>query len=444
MIRRVLSKGLLLLAMTLLLTLSAVTPAAAAETRQGDHVVIAAGEVVADDLYIMADTFTLDGTIEGDLVVFASQVTINGTVEGDLMAAAQTVIINGQIADDARLGGAVIFLGPEARLGGDLLSGCSSLETRPGSVIGGDLMDGGNQALLAGEIGGDVTIGANGLEVRGVIGGNLTAYVGEATGEYSYFPSMPNMSITIPAVRPGLALDPTARIAGDLTYTQSANLNIPAGVVAGAVTRQEPAVEPSQGERFPVEVRQPTTAEKIGDWFLGLLRRSVTLILVGLLLAWVAPRFVPDLGRKIETRPLPSLGWGVVAWSAFWFALLVVLFAALFLTLVFAALTLGGLAAAAAILGLLLLIELVVVFVLVTRWLTFLTIGTLIGRLILNAVKPGLGEHRIWPLLLGVVLIAIVTEAPFIGWVVGLLVVLFGLGALWLQGKEFLQARKAS
>lgn len=444
MFRHSLPKSLLLLAVTLLLTLSAVTPAAAAETRQGDHIVIAAGEVVADDLYVMADTFTLDGTVEGDLIVFASLITINGTVEGDLMAAAQTIVVNGHIADDARLAGAVIFLGPEARLDGDLMSGCSSLETRPGSVIGGDLMSGSNQALLAGEVGGDAVIGANGLEVRGAIGGDLTAEVGEASGEYGYFPPMPNLSVTIPAIRPGLTLDPEARIAGDLTYSQSADLAIPAGVVAGAVTRRAPAIEQPQGERFPIETRQPTTAEKIGDWFLGLLHRSVTLILVGLLLAWAAPRLVPGLGRKIESRPLHSLGWGVVAWAAFWFALLVVLFAALFLTFFFAALTLGGLAAAAAILGLLLLIELVVAFVLVTSWLTFIVIGTLIGRLILNAIRPGLGEHRIWPLLLGVLLIAIVTEAPFIGGLIGLLVVLFGLGALWLQGSETLRAHKSA
>lgn len=444
MFRHFLSKGLLLPVAAILLTLSAVTPAAAAETRQGSHIVIAADEVVADDLYVMADTFTLDGTVEGDLVVLASLITINGTVEGDLMATAQTIIIDGQVADDARLAAAVIFLGPQARIGDDLMNGCSSLEARPGSIIAGDLMNASSQALLAGEVGDDVVIGANGLEVRGTIGGDLTAEVGEASSEYTFFPSMPNLGVTVPSVRPGLTLDPEARIAGNLTYTQSADLAIPSGVVSGAVTRREPVIEQPQSGRFPIETRRPTTAEKIGDWFLSLLRRSATLLLVGLLLAWLAPRLVPDLGRKIETRPLPSLGWGVVAWAAFWFALLVVLFAALFLTFFFATLTLGGLAAAAAILGLLLLIEMVIAFVLVTSWLTFVTIGTLIGRLILNALKPGLGEHRLWPLLLGVVLIAIVTEAPFIGWLIGLLVVLFGLGALWLQGGEFLRARSAA
>ena len=39
-------------------------PVLAFESRGGENVVIAAGEVIEDDLYVMAGTFTLDGTIE--------------------------------------------------------------------------------------------------------------------------------------------------------------------------------------------------------------------------------------------------------------------------------------------------------------------------------------------------------------------------------------------
>ena len=60
--------------------------ALAFEGRGGDTVVIGADEVVEDDLYVGANTFTLDGTIKGDLIVFGSTIEINGTVEGDLIA----------------------------------------------------------------------------------------------------------------------------------------------------------------------------------------------------------------------------------------------------------------------------------------------------------------------------------------------------------------------
>src|ERR1043165_7825289 len=83
-----------------LLTLTFITPAYAFDGRGGDKVVIEAGEVINDDVYVGAQEFVLDGTIRGDLIVFAKTITINGKVDGDLMAAAQTVAVNVAVAGD--------------------------------------------------------------------------------------------------------------------------------------------------------------------------------------------------------------------------------------------------------------------------------------------------------------------------------------------------------
>src|SRR5262245_51816871 len=64
-----------------LLALTFVTPARAFDGRSGDRVVIASDEVVNDDLYVGAEEFVLDGTVNGDVVVFARTVTINGEVD---------------------------------------------------------------------------------------------------------------------------------------------------------------------------------------------------------------------------------------------------------------------------------------------------------------------------------------------------------------------------
>jgi UDP-3-O-[3-hydroxymyristoyl] glucosamine N-acyltransferase len=66
------------LASLLVLGLSAL--AYAFDGRGGDRVVIAAGEVVKDDLYVGAQEFILDGTVSGDVVAFGTNVTINGKV----------------------------------------------------------------------------------------------------------------------------------------------------------------------------------------------------------------------------------------------------------------------------------------------------------------------------------------------------------------------------
>jgi cytoskeletal protein CcmA (bactofilin family) len=157
-------------------------PVYAAEPRGGDQVVIARGEVIEDDLYVTANTVTIDGTVQGDLIAIANQVVVNGTVEGDLLAVGQGVLINGAIGDDVRAGGQAIKLGPDARLGGDLVIGGLSLETQQGSAVKGDLLIGAYQALLGGQIGRTVRGGLDRMELRGVVGGDVdVALSGEAS-----------------------------------------------------------------------------------------------------------------------------------------------------------------------------------------------------------------------------------------------------------------------
>ena len=71
--------------------------ASAADFRSGDRVVVAAGEVVDDDMYVTANELVIDGTVTGDVYAFATSITINGTVDHDLNAGAQTIEINGTV-----------------------------------------------------------------------------------------------------------------------------------------------------------------------------------------------------------------------------------------------------------------------------------------------------------------------------------------------------------
>ena len=45
------------------------------------------------------------------------------------------------------------------------------------------------------------------------------------------------------------------------------------------------------------------------------------------------------------------------------------------------------------------------------------------------------------PLVLGVVIVALVTSLPLVGWVFGLAIMLLGLGAFWIWGRETWQTR---
>lgn len=423
-------------AIFMLVALAIVPTASAFEGREGDRVVIEADEVVEDDLYVGAKSLVVDGIIKGDLYVGAQTVIINGTVEGDLVAFAQSVIINGTVGDDIRSGAAAIQLGPEAKVGDDLLFGGASLEAKSGSLISGDMVVGSAQVLVAGDIGGNLIAGTAAFELSGNVDGNVKAYVDTSNENQGMSPMSfgPSMNISIPFVAPGITIAKDSSIGGNLSYTSYNEMSFPAGVVAGKTLHIEPEFDEYSYEyERPIP---PTPAQLTGFWALDLLRTIITLIAIGLLLGWLFPNFIPGAGHKLQTETWPSLGWGVVAYAAFYFALLVIFTAMILGAVILGFLSLGGLSGTIIILGLLALFTLLIGFILTVAYVTKIIVSLLGGKLILARVQPDLVNHKVWPLVVGVVILATIMSVPFAGWLVKLTVVLFGLGALWILGRE--------
>jgi len=425
--------GLIGLICLILFTLAPM--ALAFEGRGGDTIVIGADEVVEDDLYVGAGTFTLNGTIKGDLIVGGSTIEINGTVEGDLIAAGQTVVVRGTVADDVRIAGQALTLDSDAQVGDDVLAAGFSIEAEKGSSVGGDFFYGGYQALLAGDVAEDVGVAVGGLQLSGSVGGDVKAEVGEA-GEgpppMFFMPGAPAM----PSVPLGLTVDEGARIGGKLDYTSASEWSVPAGIVAGAITRHEPEV------KIEEEVVVSPAMLAVG-WFLGHLRRLVTLLLAGLLMVWVVPSWMEKATGALRASPLPSLGWGVVSIAAFFFVLLVILIVTILVAVVLGIITLGGLAGTTVWTGGLTMALLVFFFSIAVTYVTKVVVSFLGGRLILARLQPDWAEGRIWPLVVGVVLFIVITAIPILGWLVNLIVVLLGLGVLWLLGRDIYRQRRA-
>jgi cytoskeletal protein CcmA (bactofilin family) len=429
-------KFISIFSLIILLALAFATPARAFDGRSGDIVEIKSGEVVEDDVYVGASTFVLNGTVKGDLVVFAETITINGTVEGNLIAAGQSIIINGTVTHAARIAGALLQVGKTATIGGDVIAGGASLEAQKGSTVKGDLVVGSAQTLLDGIINGDVKAGTGALELNGEVGGNVAAEVGEHEGG-GPSPSMymPNSKINFPTVKPGFTIAEGAKIKGNLDYTLSKDITIPANTIDGKVTRTAPVVEPVKA--------QPTPAQQAMTWTFNLIRTIVTLIVFGLLLGWLAPTFMKSLMEKIQTQTAPSFGWGLITYAAFFFAILVIIVVMVTGGILFGVLTLGGMSGTIISVGILALFALILGFVLVTAFLTKIIVAQLSGKLILTRFNPTLAEHKVWPLVIGVVIIALLAAIPFIGWLFGVFVMFIGLGAIWIWARDLIQVRKA-
>ncbi len=422
-----------------LLALTFVTPAQAFDERTGETVTIEADEIIADDLYVSASKFTLEGTIQGDLIVFGEIITINGTVQGDLISAGQTIIINGTVTDDARIAGAALQLGKTAVVGGDVVAGGASLEAEVGSLIKGELVVGAAQTLLDGKISGDVLAGTGALELNGEFGGDVKAEVGnpeEGAPPPAIF--MPQADLDFPTVKPGFNVGEAAKIQGNLEYTQSKDVKIPAEAVGGKITRSEPVIDPDDMQA------KPSPAQAAMDWTFELLRAIITLTTLGLLLGWLAPVFMKALMEKVQSQPAASLGWGLVTYAAFFFVLLVIFIAVLAGGIFFGVLTLGGLSGTIIWVGILALLALTLSFVLASVFLSKIVVAWLGGKLILARVKPELAEHKFLPLVVGAVIIALLVALPYIGWLFGVLIMFVGLGALWIWGRDLWQAQKTT
>jgi hypothetical protein len=55
-----------------------------------------------------------------------------------------------------------------------------------------------------------------------------------------------------------------------------------------------------------------------------------------------------------------------------------------------------------------------------------------------------MAENKFLPLAIGVVILALLTALPYIGWLFGVLTMFIGLGALWNWGRDLWQARKVT
>jgi len=416
-------RGLFVLVSLVLVLASGVFAASAwaIETRGGENVTIGPDEVVEDDLYVAADTVTVEGTVRGDLVAVGGTVRVNGTVEGDVISAGQTVIVNGTVEDDVRIAGQALLIGEDAQIADDLIAAGYSLESEPGSTVGGELLYGGYQALVAGDVEENIRGGMTAFELSGEAEGNVNVEVDGAGAQPMggrFAPGAP--AVSIPKVEPGLTLTDTARVDGDLRYESSSRGDIASGAQIGGDVAYE---------QRPAEEVQPaqTGASAV---LLESLRRFVVLFLIGLLLVWLAPGLVRGVAETVRSQPLLSLGWGVLDFVIVVVAGPLVLAATILLAIVFGLITLGGLIPAIISIGVLTNAVLAVAFLISVFYLAPVVVSFLGGRMLLGQFQPDRASGRVLPLVVGIVLYVILRAIPILGAAVALAVVLLGLGAL--------------
>ncbi len=373
-------------------------PAFAAEFGSGDTYRLPAGQVIEDDLTVMAQEIYIDGRVDGDLVAMGAYVEINGVVTGDVLAAGAEVRINGVVEDDVRAAGAGVIVA--GRIGDHLFAAAGGGEgaVSPMQVAGRSVVQGvrierdatvggsaylfGGEALIDGAIANDLRAGAGTVILNGQVGSDATLDVSKVT------------------------IGDAARVGGVLSYTAPEAASVPPGV-AGDVRfeqREQPQTTPAPAFR-PGQILRPL------------------LMLAGFaLLGWLLLRFTPEALRRpaqaLALRPGQAALYGIAA--------LALLFAVPLLSiLIFLAILLfwGWFPA--------LMFALLLTAALVLAWtLSPLITGLWAGQALLRAT--GREASDFLALCLGVLLIVLLSLIPWVGWLVGLASLVFALGALIL------------
>jgi cytoskeletal protein CcmA (bactofilin family) len=412
------------------LLFSAAAPAQAADIRSGERVVIDAATVIDDDLYVTAREIVIDGTVKGDVYAFGNIVTMNGVVERDVIAGAQDVFINGTIGDTLRAGGQTVVLGDKANIAHTALLAAFAIETKSGSVIGHDLVFGAYQAALGGTVQHDVIAGAGGIEISGTVGRNVRVSVGENDAGVAPTMFMPRANISMPTVPPGLTIAPTAKIGGDLVYESNAPVNVPSSAqVTGPIVQQTPTPDERRAPPTPEQIQAEQQQQTI-DYFLNALRDFVILLLIGLLVLWLLPKWIGAMADFVQTKPLGSFGRGILMVVGYFVAAAVLVLAVAMLAVMFGLLTLGSLAGAVVLVGTVLFGVLTVGYWLFITYVAPIVVSYLIGRLLLGRMQAAWAQNRFVQFTVGLILLSLVLLIPVVDFFVGILVAIFALGAL--------------
>ena len=126
--------------------------------RTGNRVVVGRDEIVPGNLYVVAGSAEIHGTVRGDLVVSGGSVIVDGTIDGDLLA------LGGNVTVSSDVGGDVIASGGQVSVVGD---------------VAGDVRLGAGEMSVAGDVAGDVAAVGGSTDIAGTVGADLLVLTGD-------------------------------------------------------------------------------------------------------------------------------------------------------------------------------------------------------------------------------------------------------------------------
>lgn len=351
--------------------------AQAFSTEVNDNIYIGKNEAVDGNFYATGKSITIDGVVSGDVICAAQTITINGIVEGDIIAAAQNINFNGDVKGNIRV--MANYLNVNGVVGKNLNVFSSVTTFSKNSKIAWDAV-----------------IFSNASEIRGIIEGNLHGSISDTviTGKIGR-----NVDLIIDekGSNSSLVINKEAVIAGDLNYTSLTDASIESeSSIAGQINKTQ-----AQKKSF--------------NWSVFVWMRifgifSALLVALAMWFLWEdgVSKSLANINRK----------WGLNLLSG------LIIFGTILFASVIMAITVIGLPLA---------------FVLLIMGATVFYLGKIISAIFVGNFLVSYFTKKKLPVLsivIGIIIAWLLFSIPYVGWILSLIALLLGGGALLAVLKE--------
>ena len=333
--------------------------------------------LVFENIYYAAgENLNLKAQMKDDVYLAGLNIDISGPVDGDVIAVGSKVVINSEIKGNLRVIARTVILNGKVDKNVTILSEMVTISA--GAEIGQSLIVAGSNLEINGKINKNIYGGASNLSLNGEILGS--AYLAmEPAGN--------------------LILYPQANIHGNLEYTAKRTAEIKTGAKIG---NQEKFTAWQMETKSPV--KQKFSLFFLTWWIAGLLGALV----VGLVLVIIFKDYTLKVEKQIDKNILMAILKGLVYLIVTPIALVIMAFTIIGLPL-------------AVIMGVLYGIIL---------YLTKIFVGIYLGEKLIRLIKKKIEIPLLWSMICGLVIIYLLCLIPYFGWIIKLIVVLWGLGVI--------------
>lgn len=351
-----------------------------ADYRGEETVQVNAGDSLFTDLISGSHYVDMLGYINGDMFSACQRLNIEGEVTEDVFAGAQEITIRGKVGDMVVCAGQNITV--DGEVGGDVIAFGAEVRVTQRADIKGNLFVGsGKLSLDGGRIDGWVSGGTGDLYLNGSVGDSVKLEAGNVRFGAGY----------------------SAPKGTKLTLKKDLDLN----------------TIPNRPENLTVIIRKEKAFYRSSLFYWSI----ISMFIVGLLISLIFKNFTYNLLKVAGENVLKNTGVGFIFLIA---APIVILILVVLILTIPAAL---------------ILLALFLIFLYLSSIFSGLYVGKyvfeLIGR---KEEKPNL----ILPLLTGLLVIVLLSKLPFIGWLIKLIAISFGMGSfvmyLWGFKKKEQQA----